>query len=69
MPKSCPDIEEGIIEILSNGPVMQAKIDEYFELDRYTDVGNTVRDMAARGILTREKVGTTYILRIAAQGK
>lgn len=67
MPKSCPDIEQGILAILARGPVKQSKIDEYFELDRYTDVGNTVRDMAARGILTREKTGTTYILRIPSQ--
>lgn len=67
MSKSCPDIEQGILAILARGPMKQAKIDEFFDPDRYTDVGNTVRDMAARGILTREKEGTTYVLRIPQQ--
>ena len=64
MPKSHPDIEQDIIRILSRGSILQSKIDEYFPLDRYTDVGNTVRDMAARGLLTREKEKTSYVLRL-----
>ena len=65
MPKPCPVIEQGIVAILRAGPVKQAEMGDYFPLDRYLDVSQTVRSMAARGVITREKCGATYLVRLS----
>lgn len=62
MPKPSPDIETGILVILQDGPIKQSEVGDHFPLERYLDIGYTVRDMAARGIITRTRNGATYIL-------
>lgn len=62
MPKSFPDIEKRILELLLSGPIRQVDIVDAFPLDAYLAVGRTIRDMAARGLIDREKAGATYIV-------
>ena len=64
MPKSSPDIEQDVLSILRFGPAKQSEIGDRFPLNRYLDVGYTVRDLAMRGLISREKAGSTYILRL-----
>ena len=67
MPKTDPDIEQGILAALQTGPMKQADLGDLFPLERYIAVGNTVRDMAARGLIEREKCTPTYWVRLAKQ--
>ncbi len=67
MPKSFQDIEQRIIELLAQQPIKQSQIGDHFSMDRYLDVGHTVRDMAVRGVIVREKSGSTYWLRLKTE--
>lgn len=63
-----PAIETHIIELLRTGPMRQVDIVDAFALDQYLIVGATVRDMARRGLIAREKSGSTYIVRLKEGG-
>ena len=60
MPKPCPDLEQQILVLLRTGPMFQKDIMAALPMDRYMDVGPTVRDMEARGIVSRERRPPTY---------
>lgn len=55
------------MELLAQQPIKQSQIGDHFPMDRYLDVGHTVRDMAARGMIDREKSGSTYWLRLKTE--
>ena len=64
MPKTYPDIEKRIIELLHVAPMRQVEIADRFPGELYIDVGHAVRSLAARGLIEREKAGATYIVRV-----
>lgn len=59
-----PSIETRILELLRVSPMRQVDIVDAFPMTVYMDVGRAVRDLDRRGLITREKSGTTYIVRL-----
>lgn len=62
-----PEIERNILAILRDGPMRQCEIADRLPLELYIQVGYVMRDMAARGVITREKAGPTYIVSLNTQ--
>ena len=62
MPRPFPDLEPQILALLRSGPMLQKDIVAALPMNRYLDVGPTVRDMEVRGIVTREKRHPTYLV-------
>lgn len=58
------DIEAQIVGILRPGPMRQCEIADRLPMELYVEVGHVIRDMAARGIITREKSGASYMVRL-----
>ena len=62
MLRPCPDLEQPILSLLRTGPMLQKDIVAALPMDRYVDVGPAMRDLERRGIVTREKRGSTYMV-------
>lgn len=57
-------IKTRIIELLRTGPMRQVDIVDAFSLDLYIDIGAAIRELDRRGLITREKSGNSYIVRL-----
>lgn len=63
-------VEQQIVALLRSGPMKQVDIVDAFPLDMYMVVAKVVRDMDARGIVVREKCGSTKMVTLAeSQGQ
>ena len=54
--------EQQILALLRTGPMLQKDIVAALPAKLYIYAGNAIRDMDARGLIRREKQGSTYIV-------
>lgn len=58
------EVEARVLTLLRAGPVRQCDISDHVPQTYYSDIGYVMRDLDARGIVTREKSGGTYVVRL-----
>lgn len=56
------EMETRITSMLQAGGMKQTDIVDAFPMDQYIDVGHVLRDMEKRGLVQREKLGSTKMV-------
>lgn len=56
------EIETRITSLLRTSGMKQTEIVDAFPLEQYIDVGRVLRDMDTRGLVQREKLGSTKMV-------